>query len=63
MEYARVPLAPFAIGLILAPPAEGQLRSRLADLPRLPPAPGRGGGGGDGRRLSVCPAGRGRKPL
>jgi putative tricarboxylic transport membrane protein len=29
MEYARVPLAPFAIGLILAPLAEGQLRSGL----------------------------------
>jgi putative tricarboxylic transport membrane protein len=29
MEYARVPLAPFAIGLVLAPLAEGQLRSGL----------------------------------
>jgi putative tricarboxylic transport membrane protein len=29
MEFTRVPLAPFAIGLILAPPAEGQLRSGL----------------------------------
>jgi putative tricarboxylic transport membrane protein len=29
MEYARIPLAPFVIGMVLAPLAEGQLRSGL----------------------------------
>ena len=29
LEYARVPLAPFVIGMVLAPLAEGQLRSGL----------------------------------
>jgi putative tricarboxylic transport membrane protein len=29
MEYARVPLAPFVVGLVLSPIAEGQLRAAL----------------------------------